>query len=135
MKEGTMTAGLLFVLSIVTFVGAAYLYFQKETSDYAKAADFTSEARKFSEASAERADAAIKASNETQDAVLTIEERFDKLSERVDKLVRGAPTMNVNLTQPARPILVEVVERKPSKLVPEAARKAKETMQRSRLSN
>lgn len=134
MKEGTMTAGLLFILSIVTFVGAAYLYFQKETSDYAKAADFTSEARKYSEASAERADAAIKSSNETQDAVLSLEDKFDDLTKRVEKLEKGAPTMNVSLTQPAKPILVEVVDRRPSVRVPEAAKRAKSVLKEHRLS-
>lgn len=134
MKEGTMTAGILFLLSIVTFVGAAYLYFQKETSDYAKAADFTNEARKFSEVSAERADAAIKSSNETQDAIATMEDKFIDLAKRVERLEQGAPTMNVSLTQPAKPILVEVVDRRPSVRVPEAAKRAKSVLKEHRLS-
>jgi hypothetical protein len=135
MKEVSMSITVLFVISICCLIASAFLYFKKETNDYASAATFTAESKKLTEIASERADSAVKATSEVLDSVVELNKKADDFEERIAKLEKETPAMNISLSPQTKPILVEVIDRRPSKLVPEAARKAKETLQRSRLSN
>lgn len=139
MKEGTMVT-ILFVFAVCALVASAYLYFQKETSDYATAAAFTIESKKIAESAKESSEKAILAAEKAATAVVDYQDEVSELSKAVEDLkdrmlkIEANPPQTVSIAPQVKPFLIEVIDRRPSVRVPEAAKRAKSVLKESRLS-
>lgn len=136
MKGISMGISIMFGVAIACLIGAAYLYVAKETSDFAKAAEFTEEAKVFSNKATEAADNAIKATNEMMTALEETRASFEKIEERLEKLEKApaAATSTLSFAPQTRPFVVEVIDRRPSKTTTEAIKRAKEVLKKQQLS-
>lgn len=131
---------ILFVFAVCALVASAYLYFQKETSDYATAAAFTIESKKIAESAKESSEKAILAAEKAATAVVDYQDEVSELSKAVEDLkdrmlkIEANPPQTVSIAPQVKPFLIEVIDRRPSVRVPEAAKRAKSVLKESRLS-
>lgn len=138
MKEGTMVT-ILFVFAICALIASAYLFFRKETSDYATAATFTMESKKIVEEAQASADKAVATAEKAATAVVDYQDEMNELSKQVLDLearlakIEKNPPQSLSIAPQVKPFLIEVIDRR-SPHVTEAAKRAKSALKESRLS-